>query len=166
MINQELILYLKCDTLTGISDASGNNRTVTPSNTGVSKVTDDILGSCLDFDGTGHIKIDHDFFQNKENFTISLWVNPSVIDDGSYHGFIGRQGTPRSPAMWVTPSNSGLHFDSYAAPDNARYHAPFNNFFQSANKWVYVTWVKEGLLYKFYRDGVSFAVQGYCRQKP
>lgn len=113
----------------------------------------------LQFDGVDdYIEIDEPF-QNNTAFTISLWVKPAVLNDGRYHGFIGKYGdTHRKPGLWVTPNNSGLHYDSYAA-NGQRYYKYLNDFFAAPDQWVHVSWVKDGTAYRVYRNGELFATE-------
>ena len=111
----------------------------------------------LSFDGVNDYVQTQDPFQNNENFTISLWVNPQVINDGSFHGFIGKQDGLRKPSMWVSPHNGALHYwtngNTATNIGDQIYSGFINNFFTAANEWVHVTWVKDGSQYRFYRNG-------------
>lgn len=113
----------------------------------------------LAFNGTNnYVELSKDPFENNEQFTISCWVKPSTINDGHYHGFIGKQANGdryRKPGMWLTPRNSGLHYDSYS-PDGTRFGELIDNFFDDRDVWVHVTWVKEGTEYRFYKNGRLF----------
>ena len=55
--------------------------------------------------------------------------------------------------MWISPDNGGLHYDSYDLNGNRFDHQELN-FFQSANEWVHVTWLKDGNEYRLYRNGI------------
>ena len=52
---------------------------------------DDLFGSCCDFDGADDFVEIKDPFDNSDAFTISIWVRPAAINDGTYHGFIGHE---------------------------------------------------------------------------
>jgi hypothetical protein len=113
----------------------------------------------LAFDGVDDYVEVQDPFENDTAFTISLWVRPALIDDGRYHGFIGKQGDwRRKPGMWLAPTQGGLHYDSYDLSGN-RYYGVLDDFFPSAGEWVHVAWVKQGTAYRIYRDGVLFATR-------
>ena len=100
-----------------------------------------------------------DPFANDTEFTISLWVKPSVINDGGWHGFIGKQGDQyRKPGLWLSPNNSGLSYDSYDSAGK-RYGETLNNFFEAKDQWVHITWVKQETEYRFYRNGELFATK-------
>ncbi len=105
----------------------------------------------LSFHGqSDYIEIKDPFINNQE-FTISLWIKPAVLD-GSYHGFIGKQGDlHRKPGLWISP-NHGLHYDSYDL-NSQRYGELIHNFFQVENEWIHITWVKQATEYRFYRNG-------------
>ncbi|MDJ0843249.1 lamin tail domain-containing protein [Crocosphaera sp.] len=116
------------------------------------------LQSVLSFDGQNDYIEIKEPFENNTVFTISLWINPAILNS-NYHGFIGKQGDAyRKPGMWVSPSNNGLHYDSYDTSGN-RYSKILNNFFESKDKWVHIAWVKENTEYKIYRDGELFATE-------
>ncbi|PYS95997.1 MAG: hypothetical protein DMF65_13585 [Acidobacteria bacterium] len=120
---------------------------------------DDLFGSCCDFDGADDFVEIKDPFDNSDAFTISIWVRPAVINDGTYHGFIGHEsGGVREPGLWLAPSDGGLHYDSYDA-GGTRWTDILNNFFTSEGVWVHVAWVKDAAQYKFYRGGELFAAK-------
>lgn len=109
-----------------------------------------------EFDGNDYMNIS-DPFNNSENFTISLWVKANIINNGAYHGFIGKQSTPcRKPGLWLGISNGIIHYDSYDSTCAVRYGDVFNNFFTAAGVWHHVVWVKNGEAYYFYRNGQYF----------
>lgn len=111
------------------------------------------------FDGKDDFVATEDPFANNTEFTIALWVKPTAINDGLFHGFIGKQGDKyRKPGLWISDSNGGLHYDSYSV-EGSRYAGILNNFFNVANQWIHVAWVKQGTEYKFYRNGELFATQ-------
>jgi parallel beta-helix repeat protein len=118
------------------------------------------FAQALNLDGDGDYVEVNEPFTNNTVFTISLWVNPYVINDGGYHGFIGKQMEEgdlyRKPGLWLAPSNSGLHYDSYSS-DGIRYDDILDGFFTSARQWVHVAWVKDDTEYRIYRNGLLFA---------
>src|SRR2546423_1995452 len=74
---------------------------------------DDLFGSCCDFDGADDFVETKDPFDNSDAFTISIWVRPAVINDGTYHGFIGHEsGGARAPRPWLPARQRGPHHDS------------------------------------------------------
>ncbi|MDZ8237185.1 MAG: LamG-like jellyroll fold domain-containing protein [Nostoc sp. ChiQUE01a] len=109
----------------------------------------------LSFHGQNdYIEIKDPFANNKE-FTISLWVKPSFLNDEGWHGCIGKQGDQyRKPGLWLSP-NQGLHYDSYDL-NGKRYSDVLNNFFEVENEWIHITWVKQATEYRFYRNGELF----------
>lgn len=99
----------------------------------------------------------NDPFTNNTVFTISLWVNPNVVND-DWHGFIGKQGDEyRKPGLWLTSIGS-LHYDSYSSDGN-RYSGLLKGFFTNDKQWVHVAWVKDNTEYRFYRNGLLFATK-------
>jgi predicted acylesterase/phospholipase RssA len=113
----------------------------------------------LSFDGLDDYVEIPEPFKNNTAFTISLWVNPSILNDEQYHGFIGKEGDEyRKPGLWVCPGDSGLHYDSYD-PSGQRYWDLLPNFFEAKDQWVHIAWVKQGTEYTFYRNGERFATK-------
>lgn len=111
--------------------------------------------SFLRLDGKGYIEI-KDPFANPKAFTITLWTRTAVLDDGTWHGLIGKQvDALRKPGLWLCPTKGGLHYDSYSSKGQ-RYYDLLDNFFEK-NKWVHLAWVKRGDRYEFYRNGTLFA---------
>lgn len=134
------------------ADRSGSGNTGTLQNGPA--WTSGIRGKALQFSSAGStgVVVNNPFSAN--DFTISLWMKPTLID-GSYHGFIGRnQGaggwTYRAPGMWVEGSG-GLHYDSYDT-GGVRYSDILPNFF-AQNQWVQATWIKNGASYLIYKNG-------------
>jgi Tc toxin complex TcA C-terminal TcB-binding domain/Neuraminidase-like domain/Concanavalin A-like lectin/glucanases superfamily/Salmonella virulence plasmid 28.1kDa A protein len=160
-LQENLISYWPLNEGTGttIFDKAGNNNGTLPGTPNWQKATDFPGGSrsVLQFDGATHIEI-ADPFENLTDFTIEVWVKPSVINDGKYHGFIGKQDPYRKPSMWLAPTDGGLHYWS-VSDSGSIFNGTLPNFFTTINKWVQVTWVKDSTEYKFYRDGQLFATQ-------
>ncbi|NEO79936.1 neuraminidase-like domain-containing protein [Moorena sp. SIO4G3] len=156
-----LVAYLPMDEGNGIDIrdfAEGNNKNGTLQGNVQWQEVADFPGvdskNVLEFEGSTFIEIP-DPFDDLTNFTIDVWVKPSVINDGSYHGFIGKQENPRKPGMWLAPNNGGLHYDSYTDAGE-RFSDILPNFFTSTDEWIQVTWVKNGEEYSFYRNGLLF----------
>jgi hypothetical protein len=145
------------DSGTTIYDKAGNNNGTLQGTPNWQTATDFPKGSrsVLLLDGATHIEI-ADPFENLTNFTIEAWVKPSVINDGKYHGFIGKQDPYRKPSMWLAPTDGGLHYWS-VSDSGSIFNGTLPNFFTTINKWVQVIWVKDGAEYRFYRDGELFA---------
>lgn len=116
------------------------------------------MANVLSFNGQGtYVEVQEDPFPDPTAFTISLWVRSTVLNDGGFHGLIGKQDAPdkyHKPSMYLMPSAGGLHYDSYA-PDGTRYGDVIDNFFEK-DKWLHITWVKRGTKYEFYRNGELF----------
>ena len=128
--------------------------------------TDGIVGDALEFDGSGaHVAMSEagTLFADPSKFTISLWVRPNQINDGSYHGIIGSQThySDRSPSLWLT-SGQDLHYDSHSDDGGnrgVRFHGILPGFFDSENTWIHLCWIKDSTTgtYKFYKNGQLFA---------
>lgn len=111
----------------------------------------------LHFNGQDDFMEVADPFANNESFTISLWVNPEKINDGSYHGILGKhEAGIRKPGLYLCPGGGGLLYDSYSHA-KTRFSGVLDNFFQSAGQWVHIAWVKEGKKYYFYKNGYRVA---------
>ena len=71
------------------------------------------------FDGVdGKIQVATPFRSSDGDFSISIWLKPTVIDDGSWHGFVGYQDpATRSPSLWVNFNGCDVGFcDCAGAP--------------------------------------------------
>lgn len=109
---------------------------------------------------TNYLEVQAPVFDDRE-FTISLWVKPTNLNDGNNYGLIGNNAAENQYdklALWLTADKSGLAYDSYDSTGN-RFHEQLNEFFIAKNQWVHITWVKAGTEYKFYRDGELFATK-------
>ena len=118
------------------------------------------LGTALTFDGASYVEIGQPpFAADSADFTIELWVKNAVLNDGLFHGLIGREDPSgvlgvngRSPSLWLAPGDGSLHYDSVSRTGgHATGYLP--GFFQGVNSWVHLAWVKEGSTYRFYRNG-------------
>ena len=80
----------------------------------------------------------NDPFPNDATFAVCLWVRPAVLDDGGFHGIIGKQGdAARKPSLWMAPDKGGLHYDSFEATLADRKGGFLDNFFTpAAGDWV------------------------------
>lgn len=116
----------------------------------------------LAFDGQDDFIEIKEPFKNNTEFTISLWLKPSVLNAG-WRGFLGKEGDStayRKPSMWLAPEKNGLHYDSVSpAGYSDRYNGILENFFEAPNQWVHIAWVKQGKEYRFYRNGELFATK-------
>lgn len=118
------------------------------------------LGTALTFDGEGHVEIGQPpFVSSSADFTIELWAKNAALNDGLFHGLVGREAPTgslgvdgRSPSLWQAPADGALHYDSVGRTGgHASGYLP--GFFQGVNSWVHIAWVKEGAVYRFYRNG-------------
>ncbi len=156
-----LVLDLKLDAIVDgkVLDVSGsgNHAAVTGS---VKVVDDPILGPCLDFPGGVDFLTIRDPFRHDAAFSICLWVKPALLDDGGFHGIIGKLGDGgRSPSIWVAPGKGGFHYDSFDPTLADRKGNILDNFFKTAGEWVHICWVKGGTDYWINRDGALFVHQ-------
>ncbi|MBD3559343.1 hypothetical protein H6S82_10765, partial [Planktothrix sp. FACHB-1355] len=100
--------------------------------------------------------------QNNEEFTISFWVNPLVLNDGNFYGLMGIYV---KPSLFVGPNNNALYFtipsgNTENTVKPKKIYAEFlNNFFEAPNKWVHIAWVNRGKELNFYRNGELFATK-------
>ena len=119
-----------------------------------------VAGAAYTFDGDDYITVGTPFGAGNEDYSIAVWLSPSIVDDGSWHGFVGYQeGTTRSPSMWVNYNGGGqgdgLAWDTRTTQngDGTRLSGVIPNFFV-LNTYVQVVWTTEaGALNRFYKDG-------------
>jgi hypothetical protein len=117
----------------------------------------------LEFDGLDDYVEVADPFENDTAFTISLWIKPAQINDGRFHGFVGKEAGQdsnryRKPGLWLAPDQGGLHYYSFD-PSGKSYTDILENFFENDNEGVHLAWVKQGTEYRFYRNGELFATR-------
>jgi hypothetical protein len=51
------------------------------------------------FDGNQVITVATPFTAGESDFSMTVWLSPSVVNDGTWHGFVGYQGDSRSPSL-------------------------------------------------------------------
>jgi hypothetical protein len=78
------------ETLSGkrYTDDSGNFFHATPVG-GVTQVEGGISGKCLEFGGTGYLRVDEPAVFNSQDVTVSLWVKPATL--AGRRGFIAKR---------------------------------------------------------------------------
>ena len=153
------------------NDESGNGNNGAVSGATLTADRDGNENSAFNFDGYNDYIVINNPFENNIQFSISIWVNPSTLNDGSFHGFIGKQDystNTRAPSLWLMPHTSGLHYDSNYL--NTRYTGVIDNFFDLSNQWINICWVNNGEEYKIFRDGelifsVEAPIQFYVSQQ-
>jgi hypothetical protein len=161
-------LYLKLDQIvnaTTVTDSSGNGCNGTIHGTPVVVPQTQLSGSIAFNGSTDYIEVPDPFGTHNTTFTISLWVQPHVINSG-FHGILGKQDTLRKPGLWVGPQNGQLHYFSSDTASTS-FADVLDGFFLSTDEWVHVAWVNDGTNYRFYRNGTLFATkpapaQFYC----
>ncbi|MEM0996108.1 MAG: LamG domain-containing protein [Bacteroidota bacterium] len=159
-LDTTLQLYLPLDNLssdssgTYVSDESQNANTGTLAGD-PTLTADSYFSNSLALDGMeDFVSVANDPFTNPNEFTISIWANPSALNDGNSHALIGKEGDSfRKPSLWISAINSGLTYDSYDATGTQQFQSTIVNFFQNADEWVHIAWVKQGTEYLFYRNG-------------
>ena len=130
----------------------------------------------LAFDGglRQYVTVRTPFSATDADFTIAVWLKPTAVGDGTWHGFVGhQQGDTRSPSMWVnheaTPGTAGLHWDTRttcvggsfnsdgscggdaaAAGTPERTTGVIPDFF-AVNEWRHVVWTKAGTTLTWYK---------------
>ncbi|MDT9179729.1 MAG: LamG domain-containing protein [Limnospira sp. PMC 1291.21] len=103
-----------------------------------------------------YIEIADPFGKNK-NFTLSVWIKPTQINTGATQAVMGNDLW--KPSLWIAPDNGGLHYMAFGDPSQESVlSGTFDNFFDQAETWVHVAWVKDGNRFRFYKNGVEFAV--------
>jgi hypothetical protein len=131
------------------------------------------------FDGDDGIKIVSPFVSGDEDFTIAIWMSPTLVGTASWHGFVGYQAAAgaRAPSLWVnwdggddvyTPhsKDDGLLYDVRTTQngDGIRFSGVINDFFE-LNTYVHVVWTaKSGEFYKFYKNGADALCQDNRQQ--
>ncbi|GDY22561.1 hypothetical protein LBMAG56_39080 [Verrucomicrobiota bacterium] len=99
------------------------------------------------------------FASPTSDFTIEAWVRSQALNDGSFHGILGRQGAGgtanRSPSLWQGPDRGALHLDSYSTAGR-RFGLQLPGFFEATGVWVHLALVKQGTTYRVYRNGRLF----------
>ncbi|MCT7982140.1 LamG domain-containing protein [Laspinema sp. A4] len=98
-------------------------------------------------------------FKNNRTFTLSLWVKPSLMDQGWCGVFSNDSGEHLPPLELGIAPKGGLYYDSFDAAGTCRYHDTLDGFFENADRWVHIAWVKAGTEYQFYRNGELYAIQ-------
>jgi len=98
-----------------------------------------------------------DPFGSSKHFTLSAWIKPAEINTGSSQAVMGNDLW--KPSLWIAPDNGGLHYMVFdASNQESGLNGTLDNFFDQAETWVHVAWVKDGNRFKFYKNGVEFAV--------
>ncbi len=115
--------------------------------------------SALMFNGINHCVEVKTPFKNNRTFTLSLWVNPALLDQGWCGLFSNDSGEHLPPLQLGIAPKGGLYYDSFDAEGTCRYHDTLDGFFESTDRWVQIAWVKAGTEYQFYRNGELYAIQ-------
>ncbi len=136
------------------SDSSGNGNNANLVNSPEWKKGK--FGNALKF-----ISADNDYVQTISNpitsddMTLSVWVYPEIIADGSFHAIAGYQGAGvnyRPFNIWVNPS-AGLHWWISKSDNTQAWSGTIDNFFDAPNKWYSIVFTKTGNRLAVYKNG-------------
>lgn len=136
------------------SDSSGNGNNGNIVNTPEWKKGK--FGNALRF-----VSADSDYVQTISNpitsddITLSLWVYPEVISDGSYHAIAGYEGASsnfRPFNIWVSPA-AGLHWWISNSGSTQSWSGTLGGFFDAPNKWYSIVFTKTGNKLVVYKNG-------------
>lgn len=119
----------------------------------------------FEFDGDDFITVDTPFTEGDNDFSIALWLKPTIVNDESWHSFCGYQaGGVRSPSAWVNwnggggvdaPEDFGMQWDTRTTQggDGTRFHGVVNGMFEQ-DVYVHVVWTAvAGDVNSFYKNG-------------
>lgn len=105
----------------------------------------------LDGNAASYIQLENDLFSGLNDFTISVWVNPDIIDSWSR---IWDFGSGTSSYMFLTPkSNDG--YLRFAIKSGAGEQTITTTKLLEVAKWSNVTVTKTGTLAKIYVNGLE-----------
>ncbi|GIW62072.1 MAG: hypothetical protein KatS3mg089_0924 [Patescibacteria group bacterium] len=145
---------------TSLNDKSGNGNNST-SFGGTPTWTKGFYGKGMKFDNasTDQVTIPGSEILNYNNYTLGFWINFTDEYDGSYRQIIARDpnGSDRSPGIWRYPNMLRIHW-KHPYPGNAGPVAIGPNGENTsfvANKWYYMTGVKNGTSFDYYLNGVK-----------
>jgi hypothetical protein len=112
------------------------------------------------------ITIPAPFDNPSSDFTISVWISPAVVGDGTWHGFVGYQPETsewqdRSPSLFLNNEGNGqtcgLHYDSYDNEGQTRFSGVISYRFEQ-DMYVHTLWAGvAGGKYTFYKNGAATA---------
>jgi hypothetical protein len=140
-------------------DSSGSNHG-TVSGASLATDRDGVANAAYSFDGDDFITVETPFTRAGQDFSLALWLSPSVINDAGWHGFVGYQAGSRSPSLWVNHNangqGDGMHWDTRTtqAGDGTRYTGVVPGWFLR-NTYVHTVWTKGSRTNKFYKDGAK-----------
>ena len=67
--------------------------------------------SAMSFDGIDDkIIVNTPFGAASDDFSMVIWLQPTLINDGAWHGFLGYQDGTRSPSLWVNFNGCDVGF--------------------------------------------------------
>ena len=106
------------------------------------------------------------FTDPNSDFTISLWIAPAVVGDGTWHGFVGYSPESgdwqdRSPGLWLDNQDGGqacgMHYDSRHNEEQTRWAGAVPDWF-NLDTYVHTLWTgSAGDKYTFYKNGAAVA---------
>ncbi|KOP26855.1 hypothetical protein AMR41_08000 [Hapalosiphon sp. MRB220] len=156
-INNDLVLYLKLDLLqnTTVLDSSSSKKNGTTQG-GVSLISDNTFGVCLNFDGqTGYITIPDSETLRISTYTIEVWINPTQLHT-VWQGIIGKPG--RNFNIWLNDQAYIHHrFHTSANTNDGVPDTPSGSI--KLNEWNHVAITHDGKVATTYINGIK-AAQG------
>jgi hypothetical protein len=111
----------------------------------------DVSNEAYVFDGTGFITVPSPFARGSDEFSLAIWLSPSAVNDGAWHGFAGSHAAgTRGPCLWVnwgsgdfidTPKDFGLLYETRTVQfgDGTRFSGVIDSWFE-ANVYVHTVW--------------------------
>jgi hypothetical protein len=122
------------------------------------------FGSAVNFDGTDDYidipvstNLDANFFRNP-NWTISMWVKPTLSGDATQELFMGVWHKPR---ILLSSPGGTLTFSGYVSTVYTPFIVKASYF--SANTWTHLTLVSNGTSYLLYKNGIQSASAAYTQ---
>lgn len=136
----------------------GNNGTLTNG----PAITEGRIGQALSFDGTNDYvnipvsaSLHADFFHNN-NWTISMWVKPTLAGDATQELFMGVWHKPR---IYFSSPGGGLNFCGFVSSVYVCFAQPAGFF--TANAWTHLLITSDGTNYIVYKNGVQSTSVAY-----
>ena len=140
------------DDTTGANHGDVNGATLTADRFGIDN-------EAYSFDGNDVITVATPFSDGSSDFSMAIWVSPSIVNDGSWHGLCGYHAGSRSPSLWVNYNGGGqgdgLAYDTRTTQggDGSRFHGVVTSWFV-ADTYVHTIWTAEaGGSNTFYKNG-------------
>ncbi len=95
--------------------------------------------------------------QANNSFTMSLWVKPAQTVASDWYRILGnapkQENGEKSPSIYQNPYAAGGIQLCYGY-DNNFYTAYVDNVFENTTDWVFLSWVNDNGVWRFYRNGI------------